>query len=76
MSKYSPQVAEIHKDTFIGAPTAQDLGKYSLVTANADGDVTFLFPSGNKVIPMLQGATVTTDDTCTGVTSLISVTMT
>ena len=75
MSAYTDQLLPITKDSFIGVPTAEPARTYNVVLANADGDITFLYPSGNKVQPALQGQAFDIPTDCTGITALISVTL-
>ena len=71
----SYQVMPIHNDTFVGVPTSEAIKRYSLVLANSDGDITFIYSTGNVVVPAVAGQAFVVNHNCTGVTSLISVTM-
>ena len=75
MSAYTSSLLPVTKDSFIGVPTAEVARNYSIVHANADGDITFLYPSGNKIQPALQGQAFDIPTDCTGITATISVTM-
>ena len=63
------QAINIKMDTFIGVPANQDCaGK--VVTLGADGDITFHFASGDKVVAGAKGGmSFVAGMNCTGVTS-------
>lgn len=67
------QVLPITPQTFIGVPTNQECSK-QIVHMSEEGAVTFHFASGDKVIALAPaGIDFIADESCTGVTSLVSV---
>ena len=63
------QVVEINEDTLIGVITNQG-GPNSLVTLIDDGNITFHFPVGDKIIEAVSaGTSFVAGQRCTGITS-------
>lgn len=75
MSAYSKNAMPIHDTSFIGIPTEEKSKKYSLVMANSDGIITFIFAEGDRTQPCSSGQVFDIGVNCISISSLISVTM-
>ena len=62
------QAVEVNTDSIIGTVTDEG-GAGDQVHAIIDGDITFHFPAGDKVISALEGSDWVAGPGCTGITS-------
>ena len=67
------QAVSVNSDSFVGVASAEG-GAGSLVHILADGDITFIFPSGNKVLTgLMAGMDFVAGSGCQGITSTAAV---
>ena len=71
----SYQTFPITNETYIGTATAKLPFGERLLRANADGNITFTFPSGNVVLTVNEGFDCVISADCTAVTSTASILM-
>ncbi len=66
------QAVEINSSSIIGVITDEG-GMGSQIHATADGDITFIFPSGDKIVSATAGSDWVAGPGCTGITSTAEV---